>query len=199
MPKTTRTFIAVAIPDPLGQKLTRLQAQLAPDVPGARLTTTLPFHVTLAFMGDVLDVDLNQVCTAVAESADPFPPYEVRLEGVGAFPNPARPRVIWAGLTATDPSPLLELRKAIVRGVTRVGYRPDDQRFTPHTTLGRIKSDRRGPHPPDLTKVLEPYQAWSAGSFTVSEVITFASTLTPEGPIYAPLARAPLTGKKTTA
>jgi RNA 2',3'-cyclic 3'-phosphodiesterase len=197
MPRTTRTFIAVAIPEPLGQKLTRLQTLLASEVPAARWSSTPPFHMTLAFLGDVADSDLDAVCRAVAEAASPFSPFELRLEGVGAFPNPSRPRVIWAGLTAPDLTPLLNLQKAIAKGVGKVGYRPDDQKFTPHTTLGRIKSDRRGPRPADLIEVLEPYRTWEGGSFTVSEVITFASTLTPEGPIYARLARAPLAGKKT--
>ena len=83
---------------------------------------------------------------------------------MGAFPNPARPRVLWAGLTAADLLPLFELQKAIVNGVTDAGYRPDDQRFTPHVTLGRIRSDRRGQDPLDLTTILQPYLTWSAGT-----------------------------------
>jgi 2'-5' RNA ligase len=199
MPRTTRTFIAVAIPAALGEKLGRLQTQLAPAVPGARWTTTEPFHMTLAFLGDVAELDLNPLCKAVAEATAPFRRFEVRLEGVGAFPDLSRPRVIWAGLTAPDLSPLHDLQKAVAGAATEVGYRPDDQRFTPHVTLGRIKSDRRGPRPPDLTQPFERYRTWSGGSFTVSEVITFGSTLTPEGPTYAPLAKAPLAGRKTDA
>jgi RNA 2',3'-cyclic 3'-phosphodiesterase len=98
MPKTTRTFVAIAIPTPQGEKLTRLQQQLAPQVPAARWSASPPFHLTLAFLGDVADGDLNAVCTAVATACLAFPPFDLRLEGVGAFPNPARPRVIWAGL-----------------------------------------------------------------------------------------------------
>jgi 2'-5' RNA ligase len=197
MAKTTRTFIALAIPSALGEKLTRLQSLLAPKVAAARWSSSPPFHLTLAFLGDVPDNDLNTVCKAVAEASVPFSPFELRLETVGAFPSPARPRVLWAGLTAADGSPLYELQKAIVKGVTDAGYRPDDQRFTPHVTLGRIRADRRGQDPLDLTSILQPHLTWSAGAFRVSEVITFASTLTPEGPAYAQLARTPLAGKKT--
>ena len=199
MPETTRTFIAVAIPAPLGEKLTRLQARLALEIPGVRWTSTLPFHMTLAFLGDVRNADLNQVCAVVAEAAGPFPSFELRLEGVGAFPNPARPRVIWAGLKSAEPGPLVQMQETIVRNLSRIGYRPDKERFTPHATLGRIKPDRRGPPAPDLTKILSAYETWEAGAFTVRELVTFASTLTPEGPVYAPLAQARLTGKKNTA
>ncbi len=199
MAKTTRTFIALPVPAPLGEKLTRLQGLLAPKVPTARWTSTLPFHMTLAFLGDVQDNDLNTICKAVAEACLPFSSCELRLESVGAFPNPARPRVLWAGLTAADLAPLFDLQKAIVKKVTAAGYRPDDQRFTPHVTLGRIRPERRGQAPLDLTTILQPYLTWSAGTFRCGEVVTFASTLTPAGPAYAQLARAPLSGKNTVA
>ena len=155
MPRTTRTFIALAVPETLDKRLTRLQSQLEPDVPGARWTSVLPYHSTLAFLGDVAEVDLRPVCDAVAEAARPFRPFEVRLEGVGAFPNPGSPRVVWAGLK-TDVPTLGDLQKAVVQAVTKAGHRPGDDRFTPHVTLARIKGDRsRGPRP-NLTRVLEP-------------------------------------------
>jgi 2'-5' RNA ligase len=196
MPKTTRTFVAIAIPASHGENLTRLQERLAQQIPGVRWSANSPFHMTLAFLGDVRDGDLNAVCTAVAEACSPFPAFDLRLQGVGVFPSPARPRVIWAGLLAPDGSPLFELYKAITRVLTRVGYRPEGDRFTPHATLGRIRQDRRSSPVHDLTAGLQPFLAWSGGSFPVSEVVTFASTLSPEGPIYAPLARSPLSGKK---
>jgi RNA 2',3'-cyclic 3'-phosphodiesterase len=199
MPETTRTFIAVAIPAPLGEKLTRLQARLAPEIPAVRWTSTLPFHVTLVFLGDVRNADLNQVCAVVSEAASPVPPFEVRVQGIGAFPNPARPRVIWAGLRSPEPSPLVQLRETIARDLSKIGYRSDKDRFTPHATLGRIKPDRRNPPAPDLTKILSTYENWDAGTFTVRELTTFASTLTPQGPVYAPLAQARLAGKKNIA
>ena len=52
MPKTTRTFVAIVIPGPQGEKLTRLQQQLAPTIPAARFSTSPPFHLTLAFLGE---------------------------------------------------------------------------------------------------------------------------------------------------
>lgn len=195
MPRTTRTFIALPVPAPAGEKLLRLQARLAPELPSVRWTTTLPFHMTLAFLGDVPDTDLNSVCQAVAGASEPFAPLELSLLGLGAFPAPARPRVLWAGLSTGEMSRLAELRQAVVKAVTRAGYRPDDQRFTPHVTLGRLRGDRRGPPPPDLTDIVAAHQAWAGGTFKAGEVVTYASTLGPHGPAYAPLARGPLRGR----
>jgi len=195
MRETTRTFIAIPIPEPVGLKLGGKQAALKPEVPGCRWTASSPFHLTLAFLGDVRNRDLNELCRAVATAAEPFNRLELRLEGLGAFPSPQKPRVVWAGVTAVDLNPLLDLRKAIVQAATQAGYRPDDPRFHPHITLGRIKSER-GPAC-DLTQLVDREHAWSAGPFTAVEVVTYASTLDPKGPSYAPLGRARLAGKKT--
>jgi RNA 2',3'-cyclic 3'-phosphodiesterase len=197
MRETTRTFIAIPIPDPIGQQLAGWQQVLAPEIPGCRWVESQPLHITLAFLGDVRNRDLNDLCLAVAAAAEPSGRFELNVEGLGAFPSPARPRVVWAGITAADLGPLGTLRESVVRAATKAGYRPDDPRFHPHVTLGRIRSDRG--QPCDLTEIVRREQARSAGSFPVVEVVTYASTLGPGGAAYAPLNRARLKGKKTEA
>jgi 2'-5' RNA ligase len=193
----TRTFVAIAIPEPLGRKLAACQTQLAPLAPGFRWTSTQPFHATLAFLGDVSNSDLSLVCDSIAASVGGFRPIELALEGLGAFPSSGRPRVIWAGLTTTTAAAgrLDELQKAVIKAVARAGYRPDDDhRFHPHITLGRIKGGRA--RPSDLTAVLERHKHLIAGTFTATEVVTFSSTPGPAGPIYTALGRAPLKCEK---
>jgi 2'-5' RNA ligase len=197
MRETTRTFIAIAIPDPVGYELAGWQRALAPEVPGCRWVETQPLHLTLAFLGDVRNRDLNELCLEVAAAAEPFSRFDLNVEGLGAFPSPARPRVVWAGITADDLGPLQTLRESVVRAATKAGYRPDDPRFHPHVTLGRIRSDRG--HPCDLTEIVRREQARSAGMFPVVEVVTYSSTFGQGPTTYAPLNRARLKGKKTEA
>src|SRR5437879_3871095 len=134
MARTTRTFIAVAVPDTLGQKLTRLQTLLAPDLADVRWTTIPPFHLTLSFLGDVADTDLNEVCRATADSVAELKPFDLRLEGLGTFPNATRPRVVWVGATGPGLAPLDALQKEVVKAVRSVGHPPEDDRFHPHVT-----------------------------------------------------------------
>ncbi len=56
-------------PSRWSEQLVRLQAELAPEVPGCRWTSALPFHLTLAFLGDVPNRDLSAICQAAASSA----------------------------------------------------------------------------------------------------------------------------------
>jgi RNA 2',3'-cyclic 3'-phosphodiesterase len=195
MPEYTRVFIAIAIPEALERQLVRFQEELAPAIPGCRWTSALPFHLTLAFLGDVPNSDLSEICRVVAASAGEIEPFEIEVKGVGAFPSAIKPRVIWAGVTAPNLKLLFDLQESIVYSLAGIGHRPDDQRFHPHVTLGRIKHQRHGPG--DLTGIIERFRLWSAGQYTVTDVEVFASTLGPTGPAYNVLGRGPLAGKKT--
>ena len=197
MPESTRTFIAIAIPEPMDRQLGGLQAELAPEVPGCRWTSGGPFHITLAFLGDVRNPHLSQVCDAVAASATSIEPFAIEVGGLGAFPNSRRPRVIWAGVTAPEPKPLFDLQASIAGAAIRAGYRPGDERFHPHVTLGRLKHDRQ--RALDVTGLIARHHLWSAGAFRVEEVVVFASTLGSAGPHYEVRGRGLLGGKKTEA
>jgi len=195
MPSTNRTFLAVAIPEAFELKLSRLQGQLAGEVPEGRWAVALPFHITLAFLGDVDNTDLNAVCRAAAGAAAAFGRFELKLQGIGAFPTPARPRVVWAGVGGDGLGALGELQAALVAALARESY-PADTRsaFHPHVTLGRFGFGRKPAH--DLTPLINHYKTWHAGPFTVSEAVVFASAGGRDGPSYAALGRAPLLGRK---
>jgi RNA 2',3'-cyclic 3'-phosphodiesterase len=142
MPDTTRTFLAVAVPATLERKLTRLQAQLSGEAPEVRWDVAMPFHVTLAFLGDVGHGDLNAVCLAVAEAASPFERFELTLEGLGTFPGADRPRVVWTGIGGKGLETLKALQAAVKDAATRLNCRPDTRPFHPHVTLGRSSPGR---------------------------------------------------------
>jgi 2'-5' RNA ligase len=197
LPETTRSFIAIAVPEPLDRALAALQAELSSEVADCRWTSSLPFHTTLAFLGNVATRKLDKLCSTVAASAASFEPFELHLEGVGAFPSATRPCVLWAGLTASDREAFLALRASIVQAVERVGHRIEDQRFHPHVTLGRMKPGHRAAQ--DLTALVERHHRWFGGAFTVSEIVTFSSALRRTGSIYTAIGRAPIGSKKTEA
>ena len=197
MARTTRTFVAIAVPGDRASKLGRLQSLIAPELPGARWVAPSHFHATLAFLGDVPDLDLDPVCRAVVGAGAEFEPFELRLESLGVFPNPNRPRAAWVGIGGPGLETLGALQVAIVGALREVGYPPDDDRFHPHVTIGRMKP-RRGDSG-DLSPLLRHYQGWLAGTWPVSEVIVYSSSLDPEGPTYTPLVRAPLRSEKRPA
>ena len=193
MPSSSRTFIALPIPPVQRTRLGRLQGLIAPELPNARWVEPDQFHLTLAFIGDVPDVDLNHFCRAVADAAVGFDPFVINLQSLGAFPDADRPRVVWVGVTGPGLDALTGLQGAVALAAAEAGFPPEDDRFHPHVTLGRIKSKRGQEH--GIAPLIPHYRTWAAGQFTVSEVIVYASTLTPEGPSYMVLSRTPLRGE----
>lgn len=199
MAQTTRTFIAAPLPDAIGERLAKLQHRLAPKLPAIRWNDAKPFHLTLAFLGDVPHADLSAICEAVARAARTVRRFELEVAGLGVFPSPAKPRVLWAGLIGPGLESLAQLHKAVVAAIAETGLRPDDPRFSPHVTLGRIKPGGGKSPQADIPAILEEHRQWSAGTFTVGEVAAYSSTLTPEGPVYVALARGPLASAKNRA
>ena len=127
----------------------------------------------------------------MAEAVRGFDPIPLRLVGLGAFPDPARARVLWVGLTGPGLDALRALREAVRQATATAGY-PADDRFEAHVTIGRLKPKRGMIQ--DLGPLCRHFRTWPGGAFTVAETIVFASVLAPEGSAYSPLTRAPLQG-----
>jgi 2'-5' RNA ligase len=197
MSETTRTFIAVSVPAALELRLTRLQERLAGEVPEGRWQTPLPFHITLAFLGDVPHSELYGVCQAVSDASRLSSRFDLTLEGIGAFPGADRPRTVWVGVGGPGLEPLKGLQAAVTSAVARLNYPPEGRPYHPHVTLGRFDHGRRPTR--DFAHVVSHFRTWHAGPFPVSEAVIFGSTLTREGPIYAPLGRGPFGRQKPDA
>jgi 2'-5' RNA ligase len=191
--ETTRAFIAVELPPIHRAAILEFQTRLADQVHGLRWASGESLHLTLAFLGDVPDEKLPTLKAEIADAVAPFSRFAMTARGLGAFPNPAKAQTVWVGLE-TD-GPLFPLRTAVAEAAGLAGCPPKDDRFTPHVTIARAnRNARRGV---DLRGPIGQYAVWSAGSWNVAEVVTYRSDLTPKGPIYSPLARAELLGKKT--
>lgn len=193
MPETTRTFVALDFPAAVREKLGRLQTLLTPETTGVRWVAVETFHLTLAFLGDVPNSDLPQVCRSVVQAAEGVDPFDVRIESLGVFPDPRRTRSIWVGFLGPGLASVEKLQARIAHELARINY-PTDDKFHPHITLGRLKPGR-GPTR-DFTPLLNHYRTWSPGSVHVDKVVTYSSTLTSDGPEYVAMGRASLKGKK---
>ncbi len=184
-----RTFIAVDPGKPIRDRLVSLQKKLADAGSDVKWVGPENLHFTLLFLGEVDEREVLNVCKAVQEATQQQASFALTVGGTGCFPNLRRPRVVWVGaqqgrqemiaLHDALEKPLLELRC----------YRREDREYTPHITLGRIRTDRPMT---DLTAALTKQQTWIAGETRVKEVQVMSSDLTPAGPIYSVLSRAKL-------
>lgn len=194
MSSLTRTFVALAMPNEVEEELVLLQNRLAPAAPGIRwvVRESTGFHLTLAFLGDVPDARLDPIGTVVEVVAARFGPLDLRVAGLGAFPSPSRPRVVWAGLEGPGIGALEALQAATAAALAAIGHGPPDDRFTPHITIGRAQA-RRG-RPPDLREPLAWFEDHRGPDFRITKMTVFASRPGPQGPVYTPRTDAPLRG-----
>jgi 2'-5' RNA ligase len=188
----TRTFIGIDIGDAIRANATALQKELAKTGTEVKWASPESMHITLLFLGDVDDRDLHAVCKAVKEAAATEAPFALRVAGVGAFPTPRRPKILWAGIT-DGMEPLKRLNSALEGPMLELGcYRKEERGYTPHLTLGRVKADSGAFA---LAAEIPRRAAWEGGTAAVNEVLVYSSEMERDGPVYTVIGRAPLTGK----
>jgi hypothetical protein len=95
-----RTFIAVDLGKELRGRCVVLQETLSRAGADVKWVEEENLHVTLLFLGEVRDRTLSDVCRAVALVAGRHEGFTLGVETTGCFPNPRRPRVVWAGIGA---------------------------------------------------------------------------------------------------
>src|SRR3954463_14028651 len=126
-----RLFAAVAIPEEIGQALTRRQT----GVEGARWRPLEALHVTLRFFGDIReDIARDLDAELVAVRGQPF---DLELSGVGAFGEGPDIHVLWAGVAENEA--LRRLAKACESAARRAGLKAATRTYRPHLTLAYLR------------------------------------------------------------
>jgi 2'-5' RNA ligase len=183
-----RTFIAVELAKPIRDRVIALQEKLAGTGTEVKWVEPENLHVTLLFLGEVEDREVPDVCRLTADCVRKHAPFTMTVEAVGCFPNPRRPRILWVGV-GQGADELCAIHDELEASFDSMGVRREERRFTPHITLGRVKSDRPLD---DLSAVLTKQAAWKAGESPVREIHVMSSRLGSHGPKYTVLSRAPL-------
>ncbi len=193
--RTLRLFVALEPPDPVRRRVAALQADLkrAAGRAAGDVKWVVPenVHLTLQFLGGVPEERRAAVEAAVTEAAAACPPFHLDVHGAGAFPSGRRARVLWAGVGG-DVAVLAELAADLGRRLAVLGYPPEDRPFSAHLTLGRSR-DPRGL--PGLAAALARCADAPGARWPVDDVVLFRSHLSPHGPRYEALSRAPLGGR----
>jgi 2'-5' RNA ligase len=190
MARRLRTFVAVDLGKALRARLVSLQENLARAGAEVKWVEVENLHITLLFLGEVDERELPALCRAVSVVCGRHERFPLGIETVGSFPNPRRPRVVWAGVGEGGPE-LIALHSALEPPLLELGcYRREERSFTPHVTLGRVKSDGSADA---LAAILAKKANWNAGTeVEVQEVLVLSSQLTPKGPEYTILSRGKL-------
>ena len=184
-----RTFICIELPETVKAHLSEFQSNLKGT--GADVSWVKPsnIHLTLKFLGDVPEQQLPVICETVTSAAHAIPPMSMRVTEAGSFPTTRNPRVLWVGIHPV-PLQLQNLFELIESGLFKSGYAREDRPFSPHLTIGRVKSPR------NLQALMRKMQELKFDGETVSvkTVTVMRSDLRPAGAQYSPIKVLPLLG-----
>ncbi len=185
-----RLFVAINLPE---EERARLEQEVR-ALRGARLPVRWvaadALHLTLKFLGEVPDARVGEIEHALKEVAGAFAPFRLELRGLGAFPNPRSPRVVWVGVHA--PAELGRLAGAVEEAMAGLGFPRENRPFSPHLTLGRAERDARPGDFRPLAALAERFTFRAEVEARSADLMR--SHLSPRGARYERILAAPLTG-----
>jgi len=187
-----RTFIAIELPDHvkrgLGRTITMCKEQVATR--SVKWVAVDSIHVTLKFLGDVPASRIEDIRRALGPLCEAAAPMRLTVAGLGAFPSPAAPRILWAGLGG-DLEPLSALAQEIDEALVALCFPAEHRPFAPHLTLARLREDATAGTRALLGSMVTRSRPPQPLSFDASSASIMRSQLTPQGPIYSRLAELP--------
>lgn len=183
-----RAFIAIHVPASLQHALADIR-QACQDLPlPLRWVQPTQLHLTLKFLGDIPEALIPDISRVMQSVATEHAPFNVPARGLGCFPTPARPRVLWMGLVDTQHA-LTSLQQHLDTALGGHGIPRESKPFHPHLTLARI---RKPSHCPQLLTLLHTYRTQYFGDMPVHTLHFMQSQLHHTGAVYTLLRSVPL-------
>ena len=177
-----RSFIAFDIDsESVLKRMAEVQTMLTKTGADLKLVEPKNIHMTLRFLGNITPSTVEKIFEEMKKVQ--FTTFDVRLHGVGAFPNPRYPRVVWAGITQ-GADQLRSIFEQLEPKLLGLGFAPDSKGFSPHLTIARVRSGRNRV---ELAKCLSENENCEFGVIDAKCLKLKRSDLTPRGPIYSTL------------
>ncbi|HMA44580.1 MAG TPA: RNA 2',3'-cyclic phosphodiesterase [Gemmatimonadales bacterium] len=175
-----RLFVALTPPPPVQRAIWEaFRAVRLRDLP-VKWVSPEGVHLTLKFLGEVPDERGDELIGAMGAAATGVRPISLVVRGAGAFPDPSRPRVFWAGV---EPDPLLELlAHQVESGFAALGFPTEGRPFRPHLTVGRARRNARPRDFEAMDRVLEGVRVEAEAVLDGVDLVQ--SKPGPEGSVY---------------
>ncbi len=183
-------FVALDLPEPVREDIAAWGETELAD-PALRRVPPELLHVTLAFLGNRPEKDVERIADAIDEVADR--PVLLELGGPVGRPVQGRPRLV-ALPVLHGPVPGLEKRLSEILSFEGL-YKPEKRPFWPHLTVARVRAEGRGSRRSMTVEVPSgPSPTKRTGWFDGVRISLYRSELQPSGPRYVPLAQVELPG-----
>jgi 2'-5' RNA ligase len=187
LPEIVRSFIAIELPEDVKAALKNVEGILSRNDPGiAKWVDPNAVHLTLKFLGGVPVEKLDAIISVVQDAVRGISPFNLTIQGLGAFPNLRRTRVVWVGLSG-DLEFLQKLQENIELNLVPLGFPAEDRSFTPHLTLARVRENASPFQRQALGEIISRTTLEPTLPIKVDAVNLMRSVLTRSGAIYTRL------------
>lgn len=177
-----RLFAALSLPDEVRERVAAAIAQLQARGYRAKWVDPDASHLTIKFFGSVPVSAVPELIAALRASVRGSVPFELRVDGAGAFPHLERPRVLWLGINGAVHE-LLRLVEQVERTAGHFAEATETRPYHPHITLARVRPEDL-PTLRGLPRELERLAKLPPVPFSVQQLTLYRSELFRSGPRY---------------
>ena len=185
--KLIRTFLSIPVPLEVRSKKNMLYSTLEESPAKINWVKNVQLHLTIKFLSHTPESIIEKIINEVGSVTSTLKPFEIIIESTGCFPTKERPRVLWMGVNG-NLDPLYNLFTKIESALDLLGFPKEQQGYTPHITLARIKYPQKWT--PDISTFLK--SSYDPIDFPIDRVQYFSSELLPSGTVHTLLKSFPL-------
>ncbi|MCP4250103.1 MAG: RNA 2',3'-cyclic phosphodiesterase [bacterium] len=136
-----RLFVAIELDRRVKDSLTGVQARLGEFDGDVRWTRPEQMHLTVKFLGEVPDDQVEAVCVAAGTVAQGVDPFDIALDSCGCFPPRGRVRIVQVGMV-DEAGCVQRCHDLCEQAYEALGFPCEQRAYTPHLTVGRVREDR---------------------------------------------------------
>ena len=181
-----RTFIAIELEEETKAQLAEVQAEAEKLCRRGNYTPKENFHLTLHFLGEVQEEDLDYLHEAIYETARRNRHFTMTIDKIGFFPR-GNKGILWAGIERSNH--LQRLFSTLEKSLEQQGFARERKGLSPHITLGREVESQRNFTDVQRGVRVEPMRV-SVRSISLMESVRRGARL-----MYVPVFRQNLIGK----
>ncbi|MBI4690412.1 MAG: RNA 2',3'-cyclic phosphodiesterase [Nitrospirae bacterium] len=182
-----RCFIAIELPEEIKKDIDAHVERLKATGADVKWVKVENLHLTLKFLGSAPEKMIPDISRKLLEIAKQHNSFYIRMSGAGVFPNMKFPRIVWLGINDSDE--IKRLQRDIDESMKEFGFEPEDRDFSPHLTIGRVRSSR---NKDNLMKELTTLKDVDFGNIKVEKITLMKSELKTTGAEYFRLSEIPI-------
>jgi len=183
---TWRLFVAIELPAAARRRLIEHIDRLRSTMPEVRASWSREenLHLTLKFLGDIPATNVERLSVAASIATTRVEPFDIVVEGCGAFPPRGQPRVLWIGIRDLS-GQLALLHQTLEDECAKAGFPREQRSFHPHLTIARI----RKPHDSRYLATMHQELGFEAETVRASELAVIRSELRSQGSLHTIISR----------